>query len=109
MKKTACTLLCLALALWMGTASACTSIIVGREVSADGSLLVGRNEDIYTAYNKNFFVNPATEGEGTVTLTDPINGFTIELPATRAALLQSEPSFLSCCSAYLRKDSHGIW
>ena len=82
MKKTACTLLCLALALWIGTASACTSIIVGREASADGSLLVGRNEDIYTAYNKNFFVNPATEGEGTVTLTDPINGFTIELPAT---------------------------
>ena len=59
MKKTACTLLCLALALWMGTASACTSIIVGREASADGSLLVGRNEDIYTAYN--FYQNMSSD------------------------------------------------
>ena len=82
MKKFLCALLCLALVFSMGAASACTSIIVGREASADGSLIVGRNEDIFSAYNKNFFVNPATEGEGTVTLTDPINGFTIELPAT---------------------------
>lgn len=82
MKKTVFALLCTVLILWATVSSACTSIIVGKDASADGSLLVGRNEDIYQAYNKNFFVNPATQGEGTVTLTDPINGFTIELPAT---------------------------
>ena len=82
MKKAVFALLCTMLILWASVSSACTSIIVGKEASDDGSLLVGRNEDISRAYNKNFFVNPATKGEGTVTLTDPINGFTIELPAT---------------------------
>ena len=82
MKKTVFALLCTMLILWASVSSACTSIIVEKEASDDGSLLVGRNEDISRAYNKNFFVNPATQGEGTITLTDPINGFTIELPAT---------------------------
>ena len=82
MKKTVFALLCTMLILWTSVSSACTSIIVGKEASDDGSLLVGRNEDISRAYNKNFFVNPATQGEGTVTLTDPINRFSIELPAT---------------------------
>ena len=43
MKKTVFALLCTVLVLWASVSSACTSIIVGKDASADGSLLVGRN------------------------------------------------------------------
>ncbi len=80
-KRLACII---ALVLLLGTASsalACTGIIVGKNASDNGSLIVARNEDIMNAYNKTFFVNPATTGEGTTTVVDEINGFTWEVPA----------------------------
>ena len=62
------------------SALACTGFVAGKNATADGSLIMGRTEDIGSAYNKNFIVNPATIGEGVYTLTDPYNGYSIELP-----------------------------
>lgn len=85
MKKLMTALLALVLVMTGAVhAFACTGFVVGKQVCADGSLILGRTEDIGSAYNKVFNVNPATTGEGTVTLTDPYNGFTIELPAAGA-------------------------
>ncbi len=64
------------------TSLACTGIVVGKNATDDGSFIIGRTEDISSAYHKNFLVNPGVVGEGTKTFTDPYNGFTIELPAT---------------------------
>lgn len=74
----------IAFVLLLGTACsslACTGIIAGKGVTDNGSLIIARNEDIMTAYNKTFFVNPATAGEGTATVVDEINGFSWEVPA----------------------------
>lgn len=64
------------------SALACTGIVVGKNATEDGSFIIGRNEDISSAYNKNFLVNPPVSAEGTTTLTDPYNGFAVELPAS---------------------------
>lgn len=75
----------ISMALMAGIASsslACTGIIAGKKATDNGSLIVARNEDIMTAYNKTFFVNPATSGDGTTTVKDEINGFSWQVPAT---------------------------
>lgn len=53
--------LALTLALCLPTAGslACTSIYVGSELTADGSTLFARSEDISNSYNKLFYVSPA--------------------------------------------------
>ncbi len=74
----------MSIALMVGTASsslACTGIIAGKNATDNGSLIVARNEDIMAAYNKTFFVNPATAGEGVTTVKDEINGFSWQVPA----------------------------
>lgn len=81
MKKIMAFILTLLLLLPSISAMACTGIIVGKKATDDGSFITGRSEDISSAYHKNFMVNPATQGEGTVTLSDPYNGFEIALPA----------------------------
>lgn len=82
MKKLLTVLLALLLVMTsVSQALACTGFAAGKKVTEDGSLIFGRTEDIGGAYNKVFNVNPATTGEGTVTLTDPYNGYTIDLPA----------------------------
>jgi hypothetical protein len=48
------------------SALACTTIYVGSEMSADGSTMFARSEDISNSYNKIFYVSPAgnhTAGE----------------------------------------------
>lgn len=86
MKKFASMLLVLVMVLaCVSQAFACTGIVVGKNATVDGSLIVARNEDIMNAYNKTFFVNPATYGEGTAVVYDEINGFTWEVPATGMA------------------------
>lgn len=85
MKKLVSLILAIGLMLGlMSNAYACTGIVVGKNASADGSLIMGRTEDIGAAYNKTFKVNPATTGEGTTTVEDPYNGFVGEVPATGA-------------------------
>lgn len=58
---------------------ACTSYYAGKKVTADGSILFGRTEDIGRAYNKVFVVNEAAvhkEGE----MYDDGTGFTMPYP-----------------------------
>ena len=81
MKKMAALLMALILMLGLcQSALACTGVIVGKGVSADGSFLVGRTEDIGSAYNKTFTVVPAAVSSDEVVFTDEYNGFTMPLP-----------------------------
>ncbi len=75
--------LILALALSTASAFACTAVYVGKDVSADGSILIARSEDQSTgAYNKLFFNVPRIENKPGRTMDDPVNGFSLPLPAT---------------------------
>src|SRR5699024_11968879 len=44
------------------TLSACTSILVGKKATADGSTMIGRNEDCRSAWPKHMTVHPHQEG-----------------------------------------------
>ncbi len=39
--------------------SSCTSILIGRKATADGSVMIGRNEDSKASWPKHFVVHPA--------------------------------------------------
>ena len=43
------------------SASACTGVYVGKNVSADGSVMIARTEDIASANSKRFIVHPAAD------------------------------------------------
>ena len=61
----------------------CTSVYVGKAVSAEGTMLIARSEDQGGgAYNKLFFVQPATEASGGVIVDtgEDQNGFSVEIP-----------------------------
>ncbi|GAX02776.1 dipeptidase [Secundilactobacillus pentosiphilus] len=61
--------------------SACTSILIGKSASVDGSVMIGRNEDSRPAWPKHFVVHPATtNGQTSFESTD--NGFKMPLPKT---------------------------
>jgi len=51
--------LVMALCLMTASASACTAIYVGSELTADGSTMFARSEDISNSYNKVYYVAPA--------------------------------------------------
>ncbi len=62
------------------TSEACTSYYAGKQVTADGSILFGRTEDISAAYNKIFLVKEAAahaDGE----MYEDGTGFTMPYPA----------------------------
>ena len=63
-------------------ASACTTVIVGREVSADGSFIVGRTDDTHTIGKVQIVSVPAKTSETPEVFTDVHNGFTMSLPLT---------------------------
>lgn len=73
----------LALTMSLGVTSgafACTATYVGKNVSADGTTIIARSEDISPSdYNKLHYVVPASDQPGQV-LVDDINGFTYPLP-----------------------------
>ena len=61
----------------------CTAVYVGKAVSAEGTTLIGRSEDqAIGAYNKLFFVRPATNASGGVIVDtgEGQNGFSVEIP-----------------------------
>lgn len=61
--------------------SACTSILIGKAASVDGSVMIGRNEDSRPAWPKHFIVHPATvTKQASFESTD--NGFKMPLPET---------------------------
>ena len=47
--------------LAVSSASACTGVYVGKDVSADGSVMIARTEDIASANSKRFIVHPAAD------------------------------------------------
>lgn len=51
-------------------ALACTGVYVGKEVSADGSVMIARTEDIASANSKRFIVHPAADHEEGECYTD---------------------------------------
>lgn len=63
--------------------SACTSILVGKKATADGSTLIARNEDAKAAWPKRMVVHSHKEFEQPQTFVSPDNNFTIELPKIR--------------------------
>ncbi|MDD6484652.1 MAG: C69 family dipeptidase [Clostridiales bacterium] len=60
-------------------ASACTAFYVGREASADGSVMLARTEDTVSANNKLFVVHEAADHESGEMYKDAF-GFTLEYP-----------------------------
>lgn len=62
--------------------SACTSILIGRKASIDGTIMIGRNEDAKSAWPKHFVVRPKNYITNHFKSTD--NEFEIDLPATSA-------------------------
>ncbi len=66
--------------------SACTSILVGKNASADGSTMIGRNEDSRAAWAKKFVIHPHTEFDAPQPFKsqDAAHPFTMTLPKIRA-------------------------
>lgn len=61
--------------------SACTSVMVGKKASIDGSTFIARNEDRVKAIEpKRFIVQPAVSGRNE-TYVSPYNKLTVKLPA----------------------------
>lgn len=78
-KKWIACILVLLLAL-PSAAFACTTIVVGREVSADGSFIFGRTDDTHTITKAGLVTVPAQTLETAPVFVDAYNGFTMELP-----------------------------
>ncbi|OUT03822.1 putative dipeptidase [Lactiplantibacillus plantarum] len=66
--------------------SACTSILVGKNASADGSTMIGRNEDSRAAWAKKMIIHAHREFEEPQTFKsqDQTHPFTMALPKIRA-------------------------
>ena len=72
----------------VGSALACTGVYVGKDVSADGSIIIGRCEDIGAVYDKlQTYVPASDEADRTM---DDINGFSYPLPAHTYGYTQME-------------------
>ena len=87
MRKAKLIALCLALTMIMSTVSAfgCTGLYIGKDVSADGSTIVGRSEDQGRGfYNKRFEVQPRVKEKGRyyVDEGEEQEGFKVALPET---------------------------
>lgn len=69
-------------------AMACTTILVGKDASADGCAYAGRTNDMTEMVSAKLEILPASEEEGSFEFVDPENGFTISLSkATRRCLI----------------------
>ncbi|MBW1605606.1 C69 family dipeptidase [Lactobacillus sp. Sy-1] len=63
--------------------SACTSILVGKNASLDGSIMIGRNEDAKAAWPKHLKVFERRQFETPQLFKSNDNGFKLPLPKTR--------------------------
>ena len=63
----------------------CTGVIVGKELTTDGSFIFGRNEDFLDTpeHNKNFVVHERGKNKPGTVFKDASNGFTYTLPEER--------------------------
>ncbi len=64
--------------------SACTSILIGKNATVDGSVIIGRNEDSRPAWPKNFVVHPAVTHDTPQVFKSQDNDFSMPLPANAA-------------------------
>ncbi|MCM8610450.1 MULTISPECIES: C69 family dipeptidase, partial [Lactiplantibacillus] len=66
--------------------TACTSILVGKNATADGSTMIGRNEDSRAAWEKKFVVHPHREFDEPQSFesSDAVHPFKMTLPKIRA-------------------------
>jgi Dipeptidase len=65
------------------TLSACTSILIGKAATVDGSTIVGRNEDAMASWPKHFVIHEHKEFPEAQEFDSQANGFKISLPKTR--------------------------
>lgn len=64
--------------------SACTSILVGKQASADGSIFIGRNEDSKAAWPKHFVSHARKTCTKAPVFKSKETGFQLTLPLVRA-------------------------
>ncbi|MDM7515864.1 C69 family dipeptidase [Lentilactobacillus sp. TOM.63] len=64
--------------------SACTSMIVGKNASIDGSIMIARNEDSKSSWPKNYVIHPHQEFDTEQEFSSNDNGFKLPLPKVRA-------------------------
>ena len=88
----------------------CTGVYVGKAVSAEDTMIIARSEDQSRgAYNKMFFVQPATDSSGgRITDTgEGQKGFSVEIPQSTlkytylqdASDLEDGPYYASCMNS----------
>lgn len=63
--------------------SACTSILIGKKATIDGSTIIGRNEDSQASWPKHFVVNKRRQSSQPEKFISKANKFQMELPALR--------------------------
>lgn len=76
---------CFTLAAYLAivtNAFACTTVVVGKSATTDGSTIIARNEDAKTAWTKRFVVHPKKTTHKVETYRSKGNGFTYKLPKT---------------------------
>lgn len=64
--------------------SSCTSILIGKKASGDGSILIGRNEDSKAAWPKHFVVHPHEEYQEPQVFESKDTGLKLTLPKSWA-------------------------
>ncbi|MDO4179450.1 MAG: C69 family dipeptidase [Phascolarctobacterium sp.] len=81
MKKIIAAALIMSCNFWtLPTVSACTTFLVGRDASADGSAYIGRTEDTVDLKITKLVDFPASKKAGTFEYVDSGNGFRLTLP-----------------------------
>lgn len=61
--------------------SACTSILVGKKASIDGSTMIARNDDTFSPLTpQRFYMHAGWKGEKSLHVKSPLNGFEADLP-----------------------------
>lgn len=63
--------------------SACTSVLVGKKATVDGSTLIARNEDFKSAWPKHLVIHPHEEFANEQKFVAQDNGFTTTLPKVK--------------------------
>lgn len=63
--------------------SACTSMIVGKDASIDGSIMIARNEDSKSSWPKNYVIHQHQEFDEEQEFVSKDNGFKMSLPKIR--------------------------
>ncbi|MCF6515078.1 C69 family dipeptidase [Lactobacillus sp. S2-2] len=63
--------------------SACTSILIGKNATIDGSTIIGRNEDAKSSWPKRFIVKKREQFDEKNIFKSKYNELTIELPSLR--------------------------